>query len=159
KQFHIQADPARLTAYGLSFAQVADAIEANNVSRGASYIDRGGEGYVVRSSGRIEKIEDIAEIVVAVRGAVPVRVKDVADVALGKELRMGSASLNGDEVVLGTVMMLVGGNSRTVAAAASAKLGEISRSLPPGIRARTVLDRTQLVDATIHTVATNLTEG
>jgi heavy metal efflux system protein len=159
KQYHVQPDPARLIGYGLSFAQVVDAIEASNVSRGASYIERSGEGYVVRASGRIETMDEIAEIVVATRAAVPVRVKDVAEVVLGRELRMGSASLNGQEVVLGTVLMLIGGNSRTVAAAADAKLSEISRTLPPDIRLRTVLNRTQLVDATIHTVATNLVEG
>jgi cobalt-zinc-cadmium resistance protein CzcA len=88
-----------------------------------------------------------------------VRINDVAQVTLGHELRAGSASVNGPEVVLGTALMLIGGNSRTVAAAADAKIKEISRTLPPGIQARTVLNRTQLVDATIHTVATNLAEG
>ena len=95
----------------------------------------------------------------ATRGGVPVRVKDVAEVAIGRELRTGSASVNGREVVLGTALMLIGGNSRTVAAAADAKIKEISRTLPPGIYAHTVLNRTQLVDATIETVATNLAEG
>jgi cobalt-zinc-cadmium resistance protein CzcA len=159
KQFQVQPDPARLVAYGLSFSQVVAAIEANNVSRGANYIEQNGEGYVVRASGRVENIEDISQIVVTTRGGVPVRVRDVADVALGRELRTGSASVDGREVVLGTALMLIGGNSRTVAAAADAKIKEISRTLPPGIYARTALNRTQLVDATIHTVATNLAEG
>jgi heavy metal efflux system protein len=159
KQFEVQPDPARLVAYGLSFSQVIGAIEANNVSRGANYIEQNGEGYVVRASGRVENIEDISQIVVATRGGVPVRVQDVADVTIGRELRTGSASVNGREVVLGTALMLIGGNSRTVAAAADAKIKEISRTLPPGIYARTVLNRTQLVDATIRTVATNLAEG
>ncbi len=159
KQYHVQPDPARLIAYGLSFSQIVSAIEANNVSRGANYIERNGEGYVVRASGRVESLAEIEDIVVATRGAVPVRVKDVAEVALGRELRTGSASVNGREVVLGTALMLIGGNSRTVAAAADAKIKDINRTLPPSIRARTVLNRTQLVDATIHTVATNLAEG
>src|SRR5712692_2679547 len=159
KQYHVQPDPARLVAYGLSFGQIQKAIEANNVSRGANYIERNGEGYVVRASGRVENLAEIEDIVVATRGAVPVRVKDVAEVALGRELRTGSASVNGREVVLGTALMLIGGNSRTVAAAADAKIKEISRTLPPGIYAHAVLNRTQLVDATIHTVATNLAEG
>src|SRR6185437_5097478 len=141
-------DPARLIAYGLSFGQIVKAIEANNVSRGANYIERNGEGYVVRTSGRVETLNEIEDIVVATRGAVPVRIRDVADVALGRELRTGSASVNGREVVLGTALMLVGGNSRTVAAAAEARIQEINRTLPPGVRARTVLNRTQLVDAT-----------
>jgi cobalt-zinc-cadmium resistance protein CzcA len=159
KQFQVQPDPARLIGYGLSFSQVVAAIEANNVSRGANYIEQNGEGYVVRASGRVENIEDISQIVVTTRAGIPVRVKDLTDVSIGRELRTGSASVNGREVVLGTALMLIGGNSRTVAAAADSKIKEISRTLPPGIYAHTVLNRTQLVDATIHTVATNLAEG
>ncbi len=159
KQFQVQPDPARLAGYGISFGQVVAAIEANNVSRGANYIEQNGEGYVVRASGRVENIEDISQIVVTTRSGIPVRVKDVAEVSIGRELRTGSASVNGREVVLGTALMLIGGNSRTVAAAADAKIKEISRTLPPGIYAHAVLNRTQLVDATIHTVATNLAEG
>ena len=159
KQYRVQPDPARLVGYGISFGQIADAIEANNVSRGANYIERNGEGYVVRTSGRVESLAEIGEIVVATRGGVPVRVKDVAEVTVGRELRTGSASVNGREVVLGTVLMLVGDNSRTVAAAADAKIQEVNHTLPPGIAARTVLNRTELVDATVHTVVTNLTIG
>jgi heavy metal efflux system protein len=159
KQFQVQPDPAKLVGYGLSFKQVIEAIEANNVSRGANYIEQNGEGYVVRAAGRVENLEDIAQIVVATRNGFPVRVRDLADVAIGRELRTGSASVNGREVVLGTALMLVGGNSRTVAAAADARIKEISKTLPPGIFGHTVLNRTQLVDATIHTVAKNLAEG
>ncbi len=159
KQFLVQPDPVRLAAYGISFSQIVKAIEANNVSRGANYIERNGEGYVVRAVGRVENQAEIEEIVVVTRGAVPVRIKDVAEVALGRELRTGSASIDGREVVLGTALMLIGGNSRTVAAAADAKIKEINAILPPGIRARAVLNRTDLVDATIKTVATNLAEG
>ena len=159
KQFQVQPDPARLIGYGLSFRQVTEAIEANNVSRGANYIEQNGEGFVVRAAGRVENMEDIAQIVVTTRGGVPVRVKDVAEVGIGRELRTGSASVDGREVVLGTALMLIGGNSRTVAAAADARIKEISKTLPPGIYAHTVLNRTQLVDATIHTVASNLGEG
>src|SRR5215213_6046262 len=159
KQFHVQPDPARLIAYGLSFSQIVRAIESNNGSRGANYIERNGEGYVVRTSGRVESLSEIEDIVVAAQGAVPVRVKDLADVTLGRELRTGSASVNGREVVLGTALMLIGGNSRTVAAAADAKIKQINRTLPPSIRARTVLNRTDLVEATILTVGTNLAEG
>jgi heavy metal efflux system protein len=159
KQFQVQPDPTKLVGYGLSFGQVIAAIEANNVSRGANYIEQNGEGYVVRAAGRVENMDDISNIVVATRGGVPVRVKDVADVALGRELRTGSASVDGREVVLGTALMLIGGNSRTVAAAADARIKEIGRTLPPGIYAHTILNRTELVDATIHTVASNLAEG
>ncbi|MBR0782471.1 efflux RND transporter permease subunit [Bradyrhizobium iriomotense] len=159
KQFQVQPDPARLVAYGLSFKQVVDAIEANNTTRGANYIEQNGEGLVVRAAGRVENLEDIEQIVVTTRGGIPVRIRDLADVSIGKELRTGSASVNGREVVLGTALMLIGGNSRTVAAAADAKIKDVSKTLPPGIYAHTVLNRTQLVDATIHTVAQNLAEG
>ncbi len=159
KQYRVEPDPARLIGYGISFSQIAAAIEANNASRGANYIERNGEGYVVRTSGRVERLAEIGDIAVATRNGVPVRVKDVAEVTVGRELRTGSASVNGHEIVLGTVLMLVGSNSRTVAAAADAKIKEINATLPPGIRASTVLNRTELVDATVHTVATNLALG
>jgi len=159
KQFHVQPDPVRLAAYGLSFGQIVSAIEANNTSVGGNYIERNGEGFVVRTPGRVESLAEIEEIAVATRGAVPLRIKDVAEVTLGRELRTGSASVSGKEVVLGTALMLIGGNSRTIAAAAEAKINEINRTLPPGIRARTLLNRTQLVDATIQTVTANLALG
>jgi heavy metal efflux system protein len=159
KQYRVEPDPARLIGYGISFSQIAAAIEANNASRGANYIERNGEGYVVRTSGRVERLAEIGDIAVATRNGVPVRVKDVAEVTVGRELRTGSASVNGHEIVLGTVLMLVGSNSRTVAAAADAKIKEINATLPPSIRASTVLNRTELVDATVHTVATNLALG
>jgi heavy metal efflux system protein len=135
------------------------AIEANNASRGANYIERFGEGYVVRTSGRVETLAEIGDIVVAARGDIPIHVKDVATVTVGHDLRLGSASIDGHEAVLGTVLMLVGGNSRTVAAAVDAKIDEINHTLPPSIRIRTILNRTELVDATVRTVATNLLEG
>jgi len=159
KQYRVEPDPAKLVGYGLSIGQLVSAIEANNASRGANYIERFGEGYVVRTSGRVETLEEIGDIVVAARGDIPIHVKDVAEVTIGRDLRLGSASMNGREAVLGTVLMLVGGNSRTVATAVDAKISEINRTLPPSIRVRTVLNRTQLVDATVHTVATNLLEG
>src|SRR5258705_8602432 len=111
KQLQGQPDPSRLISFGLSLDQVIAAIEANNVSRGANYIEQNGEGYVVRASGRVENAEDISQIVVATRAGVPVRIKDVAEVSIGKELRTGSASVNGREVVLGTALMLIGGKS------------------------------------------------
>jgi cobalt-zinc-cadmium resistance protein CzcA len=159
KQYQIAPDPAKSIAYGISFADIVKAVEVNNSSRGANYIERNGENYVVRAAGRIEDIAEIGEIVVATRGDTPLRVKDLAEVSIGRELRTGSASLDGHEAVLGTALMLVGGNSRTVSAAAAAKIEAINKALPPGIVAKTVLNRTQLVDATITTVATNLAEG
>lgn len=159
KQYQIEPDASKLVAYKISFDDIVKAVQANNVSRGASFIERYGENYVVRSGGRIEDISQIGDIVVATRGGMPLRVKELADVTIGRELRTGSASLDGHEVVLGTALMLIGGNSRTVAAAAAAKIEQINATLPSGIVAKTVLNRTQLVDATISTVAKNLLEG
>ena len=159
KQYQVQPDPAKLISLGLSFKDVAEAIEGNNQNRGAGYLERNGEGYVVRSAGRLESMEEIGAVVVATRGGVAVRVKDVATVGIGRELRTGSASENGREAVVGTALMLIGGNSRAVSAAVDAKMKDISRTLPPGVEAKTVLNRTLLVDATVRTVAKNLAEG
>ncbi len=159
KQYQVKPDPAKLISLGLSFADVAAAIEANNISRGASTIDRNGEGIAVRTGGRLESLADIGNVTITTRGAVPVRIRDVAEVAIGGEIRTGSASRDGHEVVVGTALMLIGSNSRTVAAAVDARMQDIRRSLPSGVVVDTVLNRTQLVDATITTVAKNLGEG
>jgi cobalt-zinc-cadmium resistance protein CzcA len=159
KQFQVQPDPAKLYALGLTFADLAATIERNNVSRGAGYIERNGEGLVVRSGGRLETMDDIKRVVVSTRNGVPVRIGDIAEVAVGRELRVGSASMNGQEVVIGTTLMLIGANSRTVAAAVDAKMNEIRKALPSGVEVKTILNRTMLVDATIKTVAKNLSEG
>ncbi|WP_076858156.1 efflux RND transporter permease subunit [Bradyrhizobium mercantei] len=159
KQYQVHPDAAKLIALGLTFADVAKAIESNNVSRGARYIERNGEGYVVRSGGRLENIDELGAVVVTTRGGVPVRIRDLATLSIGGETRTGSASENGREVVVGTALMLIGANSRTVSAAVDAKLRAITPSLPAGVEVKTVLDRTQLVDATIGTVARNLSEG
>lgn len=159
RQYHVMPDPARLISFGLTFAELGEALERANQSLGAGQLERNGELFIVRSDGRISTAAQIAEVVVATRGGVPVRLGDVATVQTGQEVRTGSASENGREVVVGTALMLVGKNSRTVAAAVDAKLEEIRRSLPTDIVAKTVLDRTDLVNSTIKTVAKNLTEG
>jgi cobalt-zinc-cadmium resistance protein CzcA len=162
KQYHVQPDPMKLVSYGLTFAEVIEAIEKNNVSTGAGYIEHKGESYLVRATGRIENTEQLETIVVGTRNGVPIYVRDIAvpgGVGIGRELRTGSASENGEEVVVGTAIMLLGANSRTVSAAVDSKMPEIQRSLPPGVRAKAVLNRTKLVDATIHTVQKNLLEG
>jgi len=159
KQYQVQPDPARLASLGITFADLSRAIEENNISRGARYIERNGEGIVVRAGGRVNSPAELEDIAVVTRGGVPVRIRDIAQVVVGGEPRTGSASENGEEVVVGTALMLIGENSRTVAAAVDKKMQEVKRSLPPGIAVRTVLDRTQLVDATIRTVAKNLAEG
>ncbi|KAB2943528.1 MAG: CusA/CzcA family heavy metal efflux RND transporter [Hyphomicrobium sp.] len=159
QQYQVQPDPEKLLSYGLSFPDVIAALERNNTSVGAGYLEQRGESYVVRADGRLETIKDIGNVIVANKNGIPVYLKDVADVGIGRELRTGSASENGDEVVVGTAMMLKGGNSRTVSHAVDAKITEINKSLPPDIGIQTVLNRTLLVDATIKTVAKNLAEG
>ncbi len=159
KQYHVQPDPTKLTALDLSFGDVARALQANNANQGARYLEDNGEGYVVRAAGRLEGMEEIGSVVVATRGGVPVRIRDIAEVRIGRDLRTGSGSEDGHEVVIGTALMLIGENSRTVSAAVDAKIDQIRRSLPPGVEVQTVLNRTLLVEATIRTVAKNLSEG
>ncbi|MEE3627582.1 CusA/CzcA family heavy metal efflux RND transporter [Nitrospirillum sp. BR 11752] len=159
KQYQVAPDPLRLAARGLTLADVIQALERNNTSAGAGYLERRGEAYVVRADGRLRDMGEIGAVPIASRDGTPVFLRDVATVTLGHELRTGSASENGREVVVGTALMLVGGNSRTAAAAVTAKLAEVTRTLPPDVVAQVVLDRTKLVDATIHTVGKNLAEG
>ncbi|WP_371422631.1 efflux RND transporter permease subunit [Tardiphaga sp.] len=159
RQFHVLPDPAQLMAYKLSFREVMTALAANNANVGAGYIERNGEQYLVRTPGQVANVEEIKQIVIGSRNGVPVRVADVADVKEGKDLRTGAATLDGKEVVLGTAMLLIGDNSRTVAQRVAAKLKEIGRSLPDGVIARAVYDRTRLVEATVATVEKNLVEG
>jgi cobalt-zinc-cadmium resistance protein CzcA len=159
RQFHVLPDPKRLMAYKLSFRDVMAALAANNANVGAGYIERNGEQYLVRTPGQVANIDEIREIVIGSRQGVPVRIADIADVAEGKELRTGAGTLNGEEAVVGTAMLLIGENSRTVAQRVSDKLKDIARSLPDGVVARTVYDRTHLVEATIATVEKNLVEG
>ncbi len=159
KQYHVTPDPNRLMAFGLSFHDLQFALEQNNSGAGGGYISHKGEQYLVSTTGRIRSEAEIREIVVATRKGVPIRVHDVADVGRGRELRTGAATENGEEVVLGTAFMLVGQNSRTVARRVAARLEAVNRSLPPGVVARPVYDRTRLVDATLETVRTNLVEG
>ena len=159
KQYHVTPEPAKLVGYGLALRDIMEALARNNANVGAGYIEKSGEQYLIRAPGQVATIEDIRSIVIRADKGVPVRISDVADVILGKELRTGAATENGEEVVLGTVFMLMGENSRTVSQRVAAKLEEVNRSLPPGIQAKTVYDRTTLVERTIKTVATNLFEG
>jgi cobalt-zinc-cadmium resistance protein CzcA len=159
KQFHVLPNPARLLAYKLSFRDVMTALAANNANVGAGYIERNGEQYLVRTPGQVASLQEIRDILISTRGGVAVRIGDVADVREGRELRTGAATLNGEETVLGTAMLLIGENSRTVAQRVAGKLDEIARSLPEGVVARAIYDRTHLVEATIATVEKNLVEG
>ncbi|HEY8154822.1 MAG TPA: CusA/CzcA family heavy metal efflux RND transporter [Myxococcota bacterium] len=159
KEVHVTPRPERLVAHGLTFRDLLEAIGRNSLATGAGYIERNGEQYLVRSPGQLHDLEDVRRIVVGHAGGVPIRIADLAEVGLGRELRTGAATENGREVVLGTVFMLIGENSRAVSQRTAAKLVEINRSLPPGVEARTVYDRTELIDRTIATVERNLVEG
>ena len=159
KEYHVSPDPSRLASYGITLADVVNALERNNANVGAGYIERRGEQYLIRAPGQVKSIADIGNIVLRNEGSVPVRIKDVANVELGRELRTGAATDNGKEVVLGTVFMLIGENSRTVSQAVDKKMEEINKNLPAGVHAVTVYDRTTLVDKAIGTVKKNLLEG
>lgn len=159
RQYDVEPDPHKLIALNLSFSEIINALERNNLSIGAGYIEHNGEASLVKADGRLASMDEIRNIVVATRNSVPIPIKEIADVRIGKEMRTGSATENGREVVIGTAMMLIGANSRTVALAVDAKMQDINKTLPPDIKAKTVLNRTKLVDATIATVSKNLCEG
>ena len=159
KQYIVEPDPVKLSAYGISFSELAGALEAANLSVGANFLNRGGEAYLVRADARIRSLDEINHAVIATRGGLPVAIRDVASVRLGGELRTGAASMNGHEVVIGTTLMLIGENSRTVARAVGEKLETVRKSLPPGVKVTPTLDRSLLVNATVETVQKNLFEG
>lgn len=159
KQYHVLPDPDRLLSWGLTMGDVSDALARNNDNRGAGYIERDGQQLLVRSPGRLETIADIEQVVVTQRDGVPVLIRDLAEVGLGRELRSGAATVAGEEAVLGTAMMLLGENSRAVARDVALRLETINRSLPEGVRVQLLYDRTTLVDKAIATVQKNLLEG
>ncbi len=159
KQFHVTPDPNKLVTFDVTLRQLMEALDLNNANVGAGYIEKNGEQLLIRAPGQADGIEDLLNIIVAHRDGTPILVKDVAEVVHGRELRTGAATVNGEEVVLATVFMLVGENSRTVSSRIATKLKEINLSLPAGIHARAVYDRTTLVDSTIETVKKNLFEG
>ncbi|WP_438866344.1 CusA/CzcA family heavy metal efflux RND transporter [Pseudomonas sp. L1(2025)] len=159
KEYQIAPDPKRLAAYNLTLGDLVTALERNNANVGAGYIERSGEQLLIRAPGQVASIDDIANIVITSSDGTPIRVRNVAQVEIGRELRTGAATENGREVVLGTVFMLIGENSRTVSQAVAKKLAEINRSLPAGVVAVTVYDRTNLVEKAIATVKKNLFEG
>ncbi len=159
RQYVVAPIPARLSAFGLTISDLVSALERNNANVGAGYIEQSGSQYLIRVPGQVTGTTDLAGIIVAHRGNIPIRVADVADVEIGAELRNGAATKDGKEVVLGTIFMLVGENAREVSHAVANRLEAVNRSLPSGVVVRTVYDRSQLVDATVGTVAKNLAEG
>jgi cobalt-zinc-cadmium resistance protein CzcA len=159
KEYHVAPSPERLLAHGLTLGDVVAALERNNGNVGAGYIERRGEQYLIRAPGQVRSMEDMGNVILTSVNGTPVRIRDVAEVGIGRELRSGAATDNGREVVLGTVFMLIGENSRAVAQAVAQRMDEIRRTLPAGVEALTVYDRTTLVDKAIATVRKNLLEG
>ena len=159
KQIHILPDVTKLAAYGLSMHDLTQAVQQGHANADAGYIERSGEQYLVRIPGLAQDLQALAELVVVSRNGSVVKIEDVAEVKVGSELRTGAATHDGAEVVLGTVFMLVGQNSRDVARATAAQVIEVQKSLPKGVVIRAVYDRTSLVERTIATVQKNLLEG
>ncbi|HEY0562944.1 MAG TPA: CusA/CzcA family heavy metal efflux RND transporter [Methylophilus sp.] len=159
KQYQVAPYLDRLVARGLSLTDVVHALETNNANIGAGYIEKSGEQYLIRVPGQLSSVADIGNIVIQAKAGIPVRISDVAEVLIGSQSRNGAATENGQEVVLGTVFMLTGENSRTVSAAVEARLAQINQTLPAGVIAKPVYNRTILIDKAINTVKTNLLEG
>ena len=159
KQYHVTPDPKKLLYYRVSIEDLVNALQANNDNRGAGYIERNGQQLLVRSPGQLATLEDIGNVIITERDSVPVKLEDVASIGIGKELRSGAATQDGKETVLGTAMMLIGANSRTVARDVANKLEDVQDSLPDGVTVEAVYDRTRLVDKAIATVTKNLLEG
>ncbi len=159
KEVLVAPDPAKLLAFGLTYRDVLRALRQNNDNRGAGFIEYNGAQWLMRVPGQAADSQDLADLVISAQNGVPVRISDVASVGPGEELRAGAATQNGREVVMSTVFMLIGENSRAVANAVAEKLEEIKPSLPPGITATAVYDRSELVDETLATVQKNLLEG
>ncbi|KAK0332846.1 hypothetical protein LTR94_023248, partial [Friedmanniomyces endolithicus] len=159
RQYHVTPRPERLAAYGVTMAEVVQALERNNANVGAGYVERYGEQWLIRVPGQASTAQDLSNIVITTRGGVPIRIAEVAEVGLGEQLRTGAATENGKETVLATVLMLAGENSRVVAQAAAARLEEAAKALPDGVVASPVYDRTDLVERAIKTVEKNLLEG
>ncbi|AIY41232.1 Cobalt-zinc-cadmium resistance protein CzcA; Cation efflux system protein CusA [Collimonas arenae] len=159
KEYQVAPLPEKLASYGLTLQDIISALDRNNSNVGAGYIEKRGEQLLIRAPGQVSSMEDIRNIILGNVQGVPIRIRDVGEVDIGRELRTGAATENGREVVLGTVFMLIGENSRAVSQAVDRKMVEINRSLPVGVEAITVYDRTVLVDKAINTVKKNLLEG
>jgi len=159
REILVELEPANLLAFGITQGDLITAIAANNENRGVGFIEHNGSQWLMRVPGQAENLDALANIPVTEKDGLPILLKDVAKISEGKELRSGAATQNGREVVMSTVFMLIGENSRTVAKAVGQKLEEIKASLPQGITVTAVYDRTTLVDKTLQTVQTNLLEG
>ena len=159
KTYIVSPDLKRLQQLQISLPAFQTALQENNENRGAGFIEENGQQLTVRVPGMLSTVEDIQNITVSVKNGLPIRVADVASVAIGHDLRTGAATYNGEETVLGIAMMMMGENSRTVAQAVDSKIKEIQLTLPKGVEIETVYDRTSLVNKAIKTVQKNLVEG
>jgi heavy metal efflux system protein len=159
KQFHVKPYPQKLLSYNITIKDVIESLEANNNNIGAGYIEKNGEQYLIRVPGQVQDIDDISHIIVSKKDDLTIRIRDIADVKLGSPLRSGAATKDGNETVLGTAMMLMGENSQEIAKKVATKLEEINKTLPEGVVAKVVYDRTNLVNKAIATVEKNLLEG
>ena len=159
KQYLVVPDVQKLASLKITLTDLGTALEKNNTSVGGGFVNRNGEGLAVRSDALVRNANELARTVVATREGVPITLDQVASVRNGQAIRMGSASENGTEVVVGTAIMRIGENSRNVATAVADRLMAINASLPPDVVVQPVLDRTALVNSTIQTVAKNLSEG
>ncbi len=159
KEYLVVPDVQRMAAMRLTLQDLTTALQRSNTSAGAGVVNRNGEGLAVRSDGRVRNADELARTVVATRESVPILLNQIAAVRTGQGLRMGSASENGHEVVVGTAVMRIGENSRTVSTGVAERLTQIGRSLPVDVVVKPVMNRTELVNSTISTVARNLAEG
>jgi cobalt-zinc-cadmium resistance protein CzcA len=161
KTYEVAVHPNQLAGFALGFDDVFTALERNNVSAGGGYIVHAGEQRLIRGEGLVETLDDLRDVVLATGDdGIPTRVGDVADVRLAPMIRQGAVTRDGrGEAVTGIVMMLMGENSRAVSQAVHARIESLTPTLPPGVTIETFYDRTELVNRTIRTVATNLVEG
>lgn len=160
KQYQVMIDPQKLLSYNISLREVYDAVANNNANAGGAYIEHGNEQYLVRSSGLIQSIEDINNIIIKAEGGSPVYLKNVASVRFGSEIRQGAVTKDGEgEVSTGIVMMLKGENSRAVVDRVKEKIESVKKALPDGVELETFYDRTTLINSAIWTVEKNLLEG
>jgi cobalt-zinc-cadmium resistance protein CzcA len=160
KQIVVLPKAEKLAKAGITFSELAMVLSENTENAGGGVVNQGKEQLIIRSVGRVQTTEEIGNLPVKFAAEVkPILVNDVADVGIGAKPRTGAATRNGEEALLGTVLMLSGENSRMVSKRVADRIEEIRPKLPPGIIIETVYDRSTLVDHTITTVARNLFEG
>lgn len=160
KQFQIRVRPADLLRYDLTLEDVVAGVKANNSNVGAGFLVKDAEEYVVRSVGLAERVGDLERIVLKAREGTPVFLSQVADVAIGGEVRRGLATMNGQgEVVVGMILKLIGTNTSTVIRDVKARMAAINKVLPPGIRVVPYYDQATLVARCVRTVTDALAQG